>query len=174
MTTLTGPFKVKALDSQATAVRMDVDGSAKFTGSLEVDEGATFGEKITIGTGLIEVIQQVTILANNTVASPVTLTLPSASNITDVIVDIEEPFVDAEASVNTIEIDINVNGVLIGNVTANTSGRFRPIDGAPAVDRASLRNISGLVTVTAFTSMSDEASAFAAGQGILTVRYVVN
>lgn len=63
MTDFTGPVRVRALDSDVTAVALGGAGSAQFTGSVSAD-GA-----IRSGAGRVLMTQEATLAANNSAAA---------------------------------------------------------------------------------------------------------
>lgn len=173
MTTFTGPLDVKALDSQVTAARINVSGSATF------QEGATFGTKIQSGAagqrGTAILVQRATLAATNSAGSPAQFVLPSGSDIIGYYVDVETPFA-AGALVTAARVNLRVGASanVISEVAVSASGRYDLLSGTTpgGADTSLLRNVTA--TVMAFVSTKALASALTAGQAMTTIVYVQN
>lgn len=183
MTTFTGPLKVKLLDAETTVAEIEVSGTAMFAamtvvGALTVSGGlnVTGTAQVTQGgqTGKMELIQQVTIAQDNTAAAPAQLVLPSAANITDVLIDIETPFASpAGATACNVDVQLASAANLIGRAVVSASGRYDALTLGGVGNKALLRDLNADTTVQAFVSIQASNTAINAGQGILTVKYVV-
>lgn len=142
-------------------------GKTTFSGPLRTGKD-TGNSSSTIGT--VEVIQQATVVAQNSAGNPVLFTLPSGSNITDILVDVETPFA-AGALVTAQRMDIRVGGTLITEIGVSASGRYSVLDAGLGTDGTdALRNVTAVVS--AFASTKALASAATVGQAMLTVKYI--
>ena len=190
MTTFSGPLIVKVPNAQTTVMSVDVSGSATLeqgltashltaTGSIASTNRIRTGATGRVGTVLVS--QRATINSTNSGGSPVKFLLPSGADIVDILVDIEVPFaagalVTAGRVLAYKELGNTPTSAenILTEVLVSSSGRYDAIDDGTigSSGAAALRNVS--VTIAAYVSMQALASAFSAGQGILTINYFQN
>ena len=182
MTKFTGPLYVGRLDSDTTAVTIDVSGTATFAGGLNVagnavvSGNATFSGTIqeTAGLGLATFVREVTVAQANTAGAPATISLPTSANIVDVYLNVEIPFANA-AGVTAAAVRVsadNVGNVVEFNVSASTIA-YR-LGGANTVTYGATQVRQVVSTLEGHVSIQGSNTALTIGQAILGVVYIRN
>ena len=190
MAKFTGPVIVGPWMSDVTAATIDVSGTATFIGDLAltghaiVSGSGVFTDRIQVGAagarGTVELVQRTTVDVQSTGAAAITVNLPSGSDITDLIFDLETQFT-ASASAQDAELIVYLGstptaaGTII-ECAVTSSGRYHllsHLEGIVAYDASLLRNVTA--TVHAHLTAKNIASSYTGtGQGMLTIKYVVN
>ena len=171
MTKFTGPLYVGRLDSDVTAVTIDVSGTAIFTGSVEVSGSVMVAGKIFDRSrlGQVSYSRKTTADSVTTAGAPVTFNAISGMDVTQFHVNVEAPF---GALATAAVITINIAATLAAEIPVSASGKYTLVDARVVGDQTRFRNVT--TTVEAYVSMQGLASAFSVGQCIFVIDYMQN
>lgn len=126
--------------------------------------------RVSADRGTAMIIQRATLLSTNTAGAPVSISLPSGSNVVDFWVDVETPFATG-AGVTAADITMSAaNGVTLAKIAVSASTKRYNTSNAQTVGSIGYRNVTA--TIEAYVSIQGSATALSAGQAMLTVVYV--
>lgn len=151
MTTYTGPITTKALDSQVTAVRLGPQGSASFTGALDVAAGIDVSGGVAVRDGFA-VLSQRTLVSHTASAGVTVATVPASSQILDFYVAVVSTFnASADAVWGTVHIGFKgtaANEESFGSVNISSTRTYH-LTGSHAANSAAAMNAAASAHIVA-------------------------